>query len=75
MAQHVHPVFLIHKSLPAVKEKEYSVAEICAAAERTKRFELVEGAQRIGGLWRVYASDRETPHGAAVGQKPLHCPE
>ena len=47
MAQHVQPVFL-----PAVKEKEYSVAEICAAAERTKGFESVEGAQRIGGLWR-----------------------
>ena len=53
-AQHVQPVFLIHKSLPAVEEKEYSVADICSAAERTPGLESVEGAQRIVGLWRVY---------------------
>ena len=58
-AQHVQPVFLIHKSLPAVEEKEYSVADICSAAERTAGFESVEGAQRIGGLWRVYPKNME----------------
>ncbi len=55
----VQPVFLLNKSLPAVEEKDYSVAEICAAAERTAGFETVEGAQRIGGLWRLYAKDNE----------------
>ena len=37
----VHPVFLLNKSLPAVEEKDYSVAEICAAAERTADFKTV----------------------------------
>lgn len=55
----VQPVFLLNKSLPAVEEKDYSVAEICVAAERTAGFETVEGAQRIGGLWRLYAKDNE----------------
>ena len=40
----VQPVFLLNKSLPAVEEKDYSVAEICVAAERTAGFETVEGA-------------------------------
>ena len=44
----VQPVFLLNKTLPAVEEKDYSVAEICAAAERTAGFETVEGTQRIG---------------------------
>ena len=52
-------MFLIHKSIPAVEEKEYSVADICSAAERTPGFESVEGAQRIGGLWRVYPKHTE----------------
>ena len=55
----VQPVFLLNKSLPAVEEKDYIVAEICAAAERTAGFETVEGAQRIGGLWRLYAKDND----------------
>ena len=55
----VQPVFLLNKSLPAVEEKDNSVAEICAAAERTAGFETVEGAQRIGGLWRLNAKDSE----------------
>ena len=45
----VQPVFLLNKSLPAVEEKDYSVAEIFALAERTAGFETVEGAQRTGG--------------------------
>ena len=55
----VQPVFLLNKTLPAVEEKDYSVAEICAAAERTAGFETVEGAQRIRGLWRLYVKDNE----------------
>ena len=49
----VQPVFLLSKSLPAVEEKDYSVAEICSAAEVTAGFETVEGARRIGGLLRL----------------------
>ena len=55
----VQPVFLLNKSLPAVEEKDYSVAEIFALAERTAGFETVEGAQRTGGPWRLYAKDNE----------------
>ena len=66
-AQHIQPVFLIHKSLPAVEEKEYSVADICLAAERTAGFESVEGAQRIGGQWRVYPKNMEARFTLLIG--------
>ena len=51
---HVQRVFLLSKSLSAVEDKEYTIADICAAAERTAGFETVDGAQRIGGLWTLY---------------------
>ncbi|KAL8618388.1 hypothetical protein ACOMHN_050156 [Nucella lapillus] len=50
----VQPVFLLNKLLPAAHEVNYSVAEICAAAEKTSGFDSIEGAQWIGGLWRLY---------------------
>ncbi|KAL8610599.1 hypothetical protein ACOMHN_006318 [Nucella lapillus] len=50
----VEPVFLLNKLLPAAHEVNYAVAEICAAAEKTSGFDSIEGAQRIGGLWRLY---------------------
>ena len=53
-------MFLLNKSLPAVDEKDYSVAEICSAAERTAGFEPVEGAQKIEGIWRLYSKDNDT---------------
>ena len=56
----LQPVFLLNKSLPAVEDKDYSVAEICSDAERTAGFETVEGAQRIGGQWKLYAKDNDT---------------
>ena len=34
----VHPVFLLNKSLPALKEEDYTV--VCAAAERTAGLKL-----------------------------------
>ena len=57
----------------------------CATAERTAGFETMEGAQRIGGLWRLYPKNYNdkivshnkenrsaTPYGATQGQKSLH---
>ena len=69
----VQPVFLLNKTLPAVEEKDYSVAEICAAAERTAGFETVESAQRIGGLWRLYAKDNEARIKLLVSEKSFSC--
>ena len=51
---HVHPVFLLNRELPGTDEKDYSVFELCTAAEKTAGFETMEGAQRIGSLWRLY---------------------
>ena len=69
----VQLVFLLNKSLPAVEGKDYSVAEICAAAERTAGFETVEGAQRIVGLWRLYAKDNEARIKLLVSEKSFSC--
>ncbi|KAL8582706.1 hypothetical protein ACOMHN_058083 [Nucella lapillus] len=50
----VDPVFLLNKLLPTAHEMNYAVAEICAAAEKTSGFDTIVGAQRTGGLWRLY---------------------
>lgn len=56
----VLPVFLVNNKLPAFESKAYSTAEICAAIERKTGFNTIEGAQRIGGLWRIYPRDGKT---------------
>jgi hypothetical protein len=48
------PVFILNNQLPAFDSKYFSTAEICYAAEKTCGFDTIEGAQRIGGLWRIY---------------------
>lgn len=53
-SQSCQPVFLINNQLPAFEEKNFTTAEICAAAEKVCGFNTIEGAQRIGGLWRLY---------------------
>eukprot|EP00745_Piridium_sociabile_P027240 TRINITY_DN4391_c0_g1_i6.p2 TRINITY_DN4391_c0_g1~~TRINITY_DN4391_c0_g1_i6.p2 ORF type:complete len:304 (-),score=34.77 TRINITY_DN4391_c0_g1_i6:4066-4977(-) len=50
----VEPVFILNKLLPMAAENSFSVAEICSAAEKTSGHGTVEGAQRLGGLWRIY---------------------
>jgi len=55
----VPPVFFLNKTLPGVEEKNYSVVEMCSAAERVCGYETVVGAQRIGGLWRVYCANND----------------
>ena len=55
--EHAPPVFLMCSTLPAAEEKDYTVAEICSAAERVTGFNRIIGGQRIGNLWRVYPRD------------------
>ena len=51
---HVPMVILANKQLPAANNKTYFVADIRSAAEKPSGFQTEEGAQRIGGLCRMY---------------------
>ena len=51
--EHVLPVFVLAKQLPAAEVKEYTVYEMGTAAEKVTGFGNVDGAQRIGALWRI----------------------
>lgn len=55
------PVFIPCKNLPAVQDSDsqFSVRELCAAGEKTCGYGTVIGAQRIGGLWRVYPKNNQ----------------
>ncbi len=50
------PVFIPCRNLPDNSENgiQYTVRELCAAAEKTSGYNSVIGAQKIGGLWRIY---------------------
>ena len=52
----VPPDFLLGKTLPAAEEKEFTVTELCTAAEETTGFGTVIGNQRTGSLWRIYCT-------------------
>jgi hypothetical protein len=41
------------------RQKSFSVAEICSAAEKTSGHGTIEGAQRLGGLWRIYPTSMD----------------
>eukprot|EP00745_Piridium_sociabile_P012589 TRINITY_DN19220_c0_g1_i3.p2 TRINITY_DN19220_c0_g1~~TRINITY_DN19220_c0_g1_i3.p2 ORF type:complete len:120 (-),score=19.90 TRINITY_DN19220_c0_g1_i3:927-1286(-) len=49
------PVFLPLRNLPPENENHYTVREICTAAEKSSGYNSIIGAQRIGGLWRIYS--------------------
>lgn len=53
------PVFLINNQLPGFETKMFTTSEICAAAERQTGYNSIEGAQRIGGLWRIYPRSQD----------------
>lgn len=53
------PVFVINNQLPAFEQKPFTTSEICAAGERVCGYNSIEGAQRIGSLWRIYPRTRE----------------
>ena len=50
----VHPVFILHRSLPHATDKYYTVREICGACEKRTGHDTIIGAQKIGALWRIY---------------------
>ena len=58
-SERCEPVFVINNQLPAFEQKNFTTAEICAAAEKVCGFNSIEGAQRIGSLWRIYPRARE----------------
>lgn len=49
----VLPVFVQHRYLPS-SERLYSVNELCSACEKKSGHDTILGAQKIGGLWRIY---------------------
>ena len=53
------PVFVINNHLPAFDQKNFSTSEICTAAEKTCGYNTIDGAQRIGGLWRIYPRSKD----------------
>ena len=55
----VRPVFLKVSDLPE-STKEFTVCEICRACEVVNGPQSMEGAQRIGGLWRLYPKTSDT---------------
>eukprot|EP00745_Piridium_sociabile_P017322 TRINITY_DN26057_c0_g1_i5.p1 TRINITY_DN26057_c0_g1~~TRINITY_DN26057_c0_g1_i5.p1 ORF type:complete len:366 (+),score=55.96 TRINITY_DN26057_c0_g1_i5:150-1247(+) len=58
----VTPVFVLNNQLPAFDQKFVTTAEICSAVEITSGYDSIEGAQRIGGLWRIYPRSQEARH-------------
>jgi hypothetical protein len=50
----VKPIFILTRDLPFDPEDFVTTREICAKAEDLCGYGTMEGAQRIGGLWRVY---------------------
>jgi hypothetical protein len=58
-SERCEPVFVINNQLPAFEQKPFSTAEICAAGERVCGYNSMEGAQRIGSLWRIYPRTRD----------------
>ena len=53
------PVFVINNQLPAFDKKMFTTAELCAAAEKICGYGTIDGAQRIGSLWRIYPRHRD----------------
>ena len=49
-------MFIPFRNLPDNTENgiQYTFRELCAAAEKTSGYNSVIGAQKIGGLWRIY---------------------
>lgn len=55
----ITPVFVKVRDLPCSESSEYTVSELCRACESVSGSGSMEGAQRIGGLWRLYPASME----------------
>lgn len=60
------PVFIPCRNLPD-SDTQYTVREICGSAEKTSGYGSVIGAQRIGGLWRLYPKSVKARHDLLLG--------
>lgn len=57
--ERVEPVFFLNNEVDQEDGKYLNTLEVCLAVCNVVSDEnVVEGAQRIGGLWRVYLTDR-----------------
>ena len=50
----VRPLFVRSRDLPDSQDKPYTVREICSHIETVAGHGTMDGAQLIGGLWRLY---------------------
>jgi hypothetical protein len=55
----VSPVFIPSRNLPEDRDQPYTTREICSSAEKTSGYATIIGAQKIGGLWRLYPATIE----------------
>ena len=53
------PLFVKLRDLPR-REEYYTTREMCIACESVAGFESMEGAQLLGGVWRLYPATEET---------------
>ena len=53
----VKPVFVKVRDLPCSDEHNYKVIKLCRAYEKAAGPQSMDGAQRIGGLWRLYPAN------------------
>ena len=53
----VKPLFVKVRDLPCSDEHNYKVTELCRACEKAAGPQSMDGAQRIGGLWRLYPAN------------------
>ena len=57
----VEPVFFLNNEVDQLEGKWLNTLEVClSVCDVISNENSVEGAQRIGGLWRVYVTDEET---------------
>ena len=57
MSRGVEPLFIKDKDISA---KDISPYDICKALETVIRGNAIDGAQKIGGVWRLYFKDRDS---------------
>ena len=60
-AERVEPVFFLNNEVKQENDKWLTTLEVCmAVCEVVENDIYIEGAQRIGGLWRIYLTDQNT---------------
>ena len=55
----VHPLYVKHADLELDMNTKITVYEFCKELMKTVKREDIEGAQRIGGLWRIYLNNHD----------------